>query len=63
MSSDEQLISDMLGGEMRAFGTVVERCWNMVVGLAMSKIGEAAEAEDVAQESFLEAYSQLRSLQ
>jgi len=62
MSSDEQLISDTLGGDMRAFGTLVERYWNMVVGLAMSKIGEAAEAEDIAQESFMKAYSQLRSL-
>ena len=61
--SDEQLISDTLGGDMAAFGTLVERYWNMVVGLAMSKIGEPAEAEDIAQESFMKAYSQLRSLQ
>lgn len=63
MSSDEQLISATLGGDMTAFGTIVERYWNMVVGLAMSKIGEPTEAEDVAQESFLKAYSQLHSLQ
>ena len=62
-SSDEQLISDTLGGDMRAFGIIVERYWNMVVGLAMNKIGEPAEAEDVAQESFMRAYSQLYSLQ
>ena len=61
--SDEQLISDTLGGDMAAFGTLVERYWNMVVGLAMGKIGEPAEAEDIAQESFMKAYSQLRSLQ
>jgi RNA polymerase sigma-70 factor (ECF subfamily) len=60
---DEQLISETLGGDVAAFGTIVERYWNMVVGLAMNKIGEPAEAEDIAQESFLKAYSQLHSLQ
>ena len=63
MTSDEQLISATLGGNMTAFGKLVERYWNMVVGLAMSKIGEPAEAEDIAQESFLKDYSQLHSLQ
>ena len=63
MSSDEQLVHDTLGGDMAAFETLVERYWNMVVGLAMSKIGEAAEAEDIAQESFMKAYSQLHNLQ
>jgi len=63
MSSDEQLISETLGGSRMAFGTLVERYWKMVVGLAMSKIGERAEAEDIAQESFMRAYSQLHSLQ
>lgn len=62
MDSDEQIISATLGGDTTAFGTLVERYWNIVVGLAMSKIGEPAEAEDVAQESFLKAYSQLHSL-
>lgn len=63
MSSDEQVISDTLSGDMTAFGTLVERYWNMVVGLAINKIGEPAEAEDIAQESFIKAYSQLHSLQ
>lgn len=62
MTSDEQLIIATLGGDMTAFGRIVERYWNMVVGRAMSKIGELAEAEDIAQESFLKAYSQLHSL-
>ena len=62
MTSDEKLISDTLSGNITSFGILVERYWNMVVGLAMSKIGEPAEAEDVAQESFLKAYSQLHCL-
>lgn len=63
MTSDEQLISDTLSGNITSFGKLVERYWNMVVALAMSKIGEPTEAEDIAQESFLKAYSQLHSLQ
>ncbi|MHC4113545.1 MAG: RNA polymerase sigma factor [Planctomycetota bacterium] len=62
MTSDEQLIRATLGGDMTAFGIIVERYWNIVVGLAMGKIGEPAEAEDIAQESFMKAYSQLHSL-
>ena len=63
MSSDEQLINETLGGDKAAFGTLIEKYWNMVVGLAMNKIGEPAEAEDIAQESFMKPYSQLNSLQ
>jgi RNA polymerase sigma-70 factor (ECF subfamily) len=51
-----------LSGDTSAFGTVVERYWNMVIGLALSKIADPTEAEDIAQESFLKAYSQLHSL-
>ncbi|MHC4603016.1 MAG: RNA polymerase sigma factor [Planctomycetota bacterium] len=62
MTGDEQLISATLGGDISAFGTIVERYWNMVIALAFSRIADAAEAEDIAQESFLKAYSQLGSL-
>jgi RNA polymerase sigma-70 factor (ECF subfamily) len=49
-------------GENSAFGKIVERYWNMVVALALSKIADPAEAEDIAQESFMKAYSQLANL-
>ena len=58
----EKLIEATLGGDVSAFGVIIELHWNFVVALAMSKVGDAAEAEDVAQESFLKAYSHLRSL-
>ncbi|MBN2138083.1 MAG: sigma-70 family RNA polymerase sigma factor [Sedimentisphaerales bacterium] len=60
--NDESLIGIVLGGNRSAFGTIVERHWNMVMALALSKVGEVAEAEDVAQESFLKAYSNLHRL-
>jgi len=60
---DRQLILATLRGDNSAFGTIVERHWNMVIALALSKIDESAEAEDIAQESFLKAYSYLHTLQ
>ena len=62
MAGDRQLIRAALLGETSAFGAIVERYWNMVVALALSKVSDAAEAEDIAQESFLKAYSQLAGL-
>ncbi|MHC4119366.1 MAG: RNA polymerase sigma factor [Planctomycetota bacterium] len=62
-ASDEDIITATLRGDIAAFGAVVERHWNMVVALALSRITDPAEAEDIAQESFLKAYSQLHSLQ
>jgi len=62
MTDDEQLIGATLGGDISAFGTIVERYWNMVFALAFGRIGDAGEAEDIAQESFMKAYSHLHSL-
>jgi RNA polymerase sigma-70 factor (ECF subfamily) len=62
IAADRQLVRAALDGETSAFGRIVERYWNMVVALALSKIADAAEAEDIAQESFLKAYSQLSGL-
>lgn len=62
VASDEDIITATLRGDIASFGMIVERHWNMVVALALSRIVDIAEAEDIAQESFLKAYSQLRSL-
>lgn len=61
-ASDEQLIRDIRRGDIASFGIIVERYWNMVVALALSRIDNAADAEDIAQESFLKAYSYIHSL-
>ncbi len=63
VGSDEDIITATLRGDIASFGAIVERHWNMVVALALSRIADPAEAEDIAQESFLKAYSQLHSLQ
>ena len=60
--SDEQLITATLRGDVSSFGTVVGRYWDMAVALALSRIDDPIEAEDVAQESFINAYVHLRRL-
>ena len=61
-ANDEQLVTATIQGDTSAFGIIVERYWNMAVAIALSKIADVVEAEDIAQESFIKAYSQLRSL-
>ncbi len=59
---DEQLVLATLRGDIPSFGLLVERYWKMVFALALSRLHESGEAEDIAQESFLKAYSQLHTL-
>jgi len=61
-TSDEQLIAAALQEDIDSFGAVVERYWNMAVALALSKVNDAVEAEDIAQDSFIKAYLQLYQL-
>ncbi|MBC8468137.1 MAG: RNA polymerase sigma factor [Planctomycetes bacterium] len=61
-SSDEQIIRATLGGDISSFGIIVERYWDMSAAFALSKIKNTSDAEDVAQESFIKAYSQLHRL-
>jgi RNA polymerase sigma-70 factor (ECF subfamily) len=61
-ATDEQLITEIRRGGIASFGIIVERYWDMVIALALSRIDNAADAEDIAQESFLKAYSQLHRL-
>ena len=42
------------------FGDLVQAHQNLVFGVAMRVVGDAASAEDVAQESFVRAYKALR---
>lgn len=51
-----------LRGDVPSFGILVERHWRMVFALALSRMRNPAEAEDIAQESFLKAYAQLHTL-
>jgi len=61
-ADDERLVLATLGGDVPSFGVLVERHWRIVFAMALSRIRNSAEAEDIAQESFLKAYSQLHTL-
>ena len=61
-ASDEQIVTATLGGDVSSFGIIVERYWDMVTAFALSKVYNTVDAEDIAQESFIKAYSQLHRL-
>ena len=61
-AGDEQLVLATLRGDIPAFGRLVQRYWKMVFALALSRIKDRMEAEDIAQDSFLKAYARLGSL-
>ena len=61
-STDTELIGSTLQGDLAAFGTLVERHWPLAVALALSRLDNPTDVEDVAQESFIRAYGKLSSL-
>ena len=56
------LIRQTREGNLRAFGYVVRRFHDMAVGYAFSILNDFHLAEDVAQESFAQAFSRLSQL-
>jgi RNA polymerase sigma-70 factor (ECF subfamily) len=57
--TDAELAAACLAGEREAFAVLVERHQHAVFNLAYRMTGNAAEADDVAQESFIRAYRKL----
>lgn len=57
--SDAELVELVLAGEQDAFAMLVERYKDAVSNLAYRMLGNATEAEDVTQEVFVRAYTQL----
>ena len=54
--SDRQLADAVVTGDGEAFRILVERESRAVIGTCQRVLGDAAEAEDVAQEAFITAY-------
>lgn len=61
MAEDIRLVHRTLGGDQAAFTAIVEKYKDPVYNVAYRMLGNAAEAEDVAQEAFVRAYTQLRT--
>jgi RNA polymerase sigma-70 factor (ECF subfamily) len=58
---EKQLIQAACKGEASAFGTLVRKYQDRLVTALLHICGSADEAEDVAQEAFIQAYVKLRS--
>jgi RNA polymerase sigma factor (sigma-70 family) len=62
-SNDAVLVAASLGGNRDAFGVIVSRYQSLVCSLAYSATGSLTQSEDLAQETFLTAWKQLKQLQ
>lgn len=60
--SDAALVMASLEGDRQAFGKVVTRYQRLLCSLAYSSVGRLSESEDLAQETFIEAWRRLGSL-
>ena len=60
--SDATLVNRSVEGDAEAFRALVEKYQDAVFGAALSRTGSAADAEDVAQETFLAAFKSLATL-
>ena len=60
--SDAQLIDDILSGDDAAFNTLVEKYQKSVHALVWRKVGDFHYAEEITQDTFLQAYKKLSTL-
>ena len=60
-SSDETLIDQCLSGRREAFGLLVERYQHRLYHGLLHVLGSAEDAQDVAQEAFVNAFEKLAS--
>jgi RNA polymerase sigma-70 factor (ECF subfamily) len=63
MDQERVWIEQALQGDQAAFGNLVQAYERPVYNLTYRMLGDAAEAEDAAQETFLRAYSKLATYQ
>src|SRR5450631_547412 len=59
---DASLVARSLAGSRDAFGRIVSRYQSLICSVAYSATGSISHSEDLAQETFLAAWKDLRSL-
>jgi RNA polymerase sigma factor (sigma-70 family) len=60
--SDEHLVAQSLAGDRSAYGRIVERYQSLICGVTFAGLGDVHRSEDLAQETFLEAWRHLANL-
>lgn len=58
---ERHLIANSLQGDRDAFGVLIDRYADTVLSVAMRMVGNGADAQDLAQDTFLKAYTALPS--
>ncbi|MBI2948408.1 MAG: RNA polymerase sigma factor [Verrucomicrobia bacterium] len=61
-ATDAGLVAESLAGDRDAFGRIVARYQSLICSLAFSATGSLSQSEDLAQETFVAAWKQLRDL-
>lgn len=62
IADDSELVGLTLTEDETAYQALVEKYWNLMVGLAVHQVGNITEAEDIAQEAFIQAYHRMATL-
>ncbi|NKB72642.1 MAG: sigma-70 family RNA polymerase sigma factor [Candidatus Latescibacteria bacterium] len=60
--NDDELVATALAGGPEAFNAIVERYRGQVYGVALARLCNFDEADDIAQQVFIEAYAGLQTL-
>src|SRR5205807_6638366 len=60
--TDAELVAACLAGDREALRRIVDRYQRLLCSLAYSATGSLSESEDLAQEAFVDAWRQLRTL-
>jgi DNA-directed RNA polymerase specialized sigma subunit, sigma24 homolog len=58
--SEADLLAALRRGDRQAFAAVIDRCGDTVYHVAYRLLGSREEAEDVLQETFLQAFQHLK---
>lgn len=62
-TTDKSLVMYSLGGDREAFCQIVDRYQNLLCSVAYSSVGQIQLSEDLAQETFIEAWKSLANLE
>jgi RNA polymerase sigma factor (sigma-70 family) len=62
-SDDASLVAASLAGDREAFGGIVARYQSLIASIAYSATGSLSQSEDLAQETFVAAWKDLKALQ